>query len=163
MNTKALLVIDLQNDMTQNYQYIIDNVNHAIAWAHAEGIHVVYIRHENLSAKTRTFKTHTRGAELVADLTIVSSNIFTKYKTNALTSTAFASFIDEHDIKEFYVSGGDAIACIKSTCFNLRKANYPVTVFTDCITSYDLRQLDAMFEYYEQKGCTLTSLKEGTL
>ena len=33
MEDKALVVIDLQNDITKNYREIIDNVNRAIAWA----------------------------------------------------------------------------------------------------------------------------------
>jgi len=52
-------------------------------YALIKDIHVVYIRHENLSAGTRTFKPNTRGSELASDLKIVSKNVFTKYKGNA--------------------------------------------------------------------------------
>ena len=45
---KALVVIDIQNDITKNYKDIIDNINKAIDWAVNKNIHVVYIRHENL-------------------------------------------------------------------------------------------------------------------
>ena len=86
MENKALVVIDIQNDITKNYKEIIDNINRAIDWASACDMHVVYIRHNNLSAGTRTFKPGTRGAELVEDMKIVSDNIFTKTKGNALTS-----------------------------------------------------------------------------
>ena len=93
MKKSALVVIDIQNDITKNYKDIIDNVNKAIDWAVNNDIHVVYIKHENLSAGTRTFKPNTLGAELVPDLNIVSDHIFTKSKGNALTSEAFADFI----------------------------------------------------------------------
>lgn len=43
-------------------------------------MHVVYIRHNNLSAGTRTFKPGTKGAELVPQIKIVSDNIFDKSK-----------------------------------------------------------------------------------
>ena len=86
MENKALVVIDLQNDITKNYREIIDNVNRAIAWANSSGMHVVYIQHNNLSAGTRNFKPGTRGVELVPELHIVSGNMFTKTKSNALTS-----------------------------------------------------------------------------
>ena len=33
MNNRALVVIDLQNDITKNYRGIIDGVNRAIDWA----------------------------------------------------------------------------------------------------------------------------------
>ena len=33
MKNRALVVIDLQNDITKNYREIIENVNRAIDWA----------------------------------------------------------------------------------------------------------------------------------
>ena len=113
MTDKALVVIDIQNDITKNYKEVIGNINYAIDWAVAHGIHVVYIKHNNLSAGTRTFKPDTRGAELVPDMKIVSENIFVKSKGNALSSEAFAAFISENGIKEFYIAGADAVVCIK--------------------------------------------------
>ncbi len=157
---RALVVIDIQNDITKNYKEIIGNINKAIDWAVDNDIQVVYIRHENLSDGTRTFKPGTRGAELVPDLKIVSKNVFTKTKGNALTSEEFADFVDKNEISDFYITGADAVACVKSTCFNLCKANYGVTVLSDCITSYDKRKIDEMLRYYESKGCKVVSLND---
>lgn len=42
-----------------------------------------------------------RGAELVADMKVVSDNIFVKSKCNALTSKEFSDFISENQIDEF--------------------------------------------------------------
>jgi nicotinamidase-related amidase len=158
--SKALIIIDIQNDITKNYKDIIDNINKAIDWAVGNGIHVVYIRHENLSAGTRTFKPNTRGAELVPDMKMVSDNIFTKSKGNALTSEEFAEFINKNGIDEFYITGADAVACVKSTVFNMNKAGYKVNVLSDCITSYDKRKIDEMLQYYESKGCKLIHLND---
>ena len=160
MQKKALVIIDIQNDITKNYREIIDNINRAIDWAVKENIHVVYIRHENLSEGTRTFKPGTRGFELVPELNIVSDNIFTKSKGNALTSEAFAAFIRENEIKEFYLAGADATACVKATSYNMRKEGYPVHILSDCITSYDKRKIDEMLRYYESKGCDILTLSE---
>lgn len=158
--SKALIIVDIQNDITKNYKDIIDNINKAIDWAAGNGIHVVYIRHENLSAGTRTFKPNTRGAELVSDLKMVSDNIFTKSKGNALTSEEFADFINKNGIDEFYITGADAVACVKSTVFNLNKENYKVNVLSDCVTSYDKRKIDEMLQYYESKGSKLIHLND---
>ena len=160
MQNKALVVIDIQNDITRNYRDVIGNINRAIDWAVQNDIHVVYIRHENLSAGTRTFKPGTRGSAFAADLHIVSQNVFTKYKTNALTSEAFADFVHTNGIRDFYLAGADAVACVKSTCYNLRKANYGVTVLSDCITSYDKRKLDEMLRYYESKGSQMMRIDD---
>jgi len=121
-------------------------------------MHIVYIKHNNLSAGTRTFKPDTRGAELVSDMKIVSENIFVKSKGNALTSVKFASFISENDIKEFYIAGADAIACVKSTCYNMAKNGYIVHVLSDCITSYDKKKIPEMLNYYERNGCKVETL-----
>ena len=160
MQKKALVVIDIQNDITKNYKEIIANLNKAIDWAVSNNIHVVYIRHENLSAGTRTFKPNTRGAELVSDMKIVSNNIFTKFKGNALSSEEFADFISKNEIGDFYLAGADAVACVKSTCYNLCKANYGVHVLSDCITSYDKRKIDEMLRYYESQGSQIISLRD---
>ena len=160
MTNKALLVIDIQNDITKNYKEIIDNINQSVDWAVDNDHYVVYIRHENLSDGTRTFKPNTRGAELVPDLKIASKNIFTKYKGSALTSEEFAKFISENAITDFYITGADAVACVKATCYNLRKADYAVVVLSDCITSYDKRKIDKMLNYYESKGCKIITLND---
>ena len=156
MKNRALVVIDLQNDITKNYREIIKKVNEAIGWAVQNELWVVYIQHNNLSAGTRTFKPGTHGAELVPEMKVVSDRIFTKSKSNALTSEAFSAFIGEHGITEFYIAGADAVACIKSTCFNMTKSGYTVHVLSDCITSYDKKKLPEMLAYYESKGCSLT-------
>ena len=160
MKNSALVVIDLQNDITKNYKEIIEKVNTAIAWAEKKELWVIYIQHNILSAGTRTFKPGTHGAELVPELKVVSDHIFTKVKSNALTSEAFTAFIQEHAIDEFYIAGADAAACIKSTCFNMRKSGYTVHVLSDCITSYDKKKLPELLSYYESKGCEVIELAE---
>ena len=160
MKNQALVVIDLQNDITKNYREIIDTINQAIDRAVSNNMEVVYIKHNNLSAGTRTFKIGTRGAELVPELKIVSQHIFTKTKSNALTSEEFADFVRSHNITEFVIAGTDATACIKSTCYNMSKAGYTVHVLSDCITSYDKKKISEMIEYYASKGCTVSKLSE---
>ncbi len=160
MAKKALVVIDLQNDITKNYKEIICNVNSAIEWAQKNNIEIVYIKHNNLSAGTRTFKPNTCGEDLVADMKIVSENIFTKTKGNALSSIEFASFVKNNEIGEFYIAGADAVACVKSTCYNMVKEGYKVHVLSDCITSYDKRKIEEMLQYYANKGCKVEKLDD---
>ena len=160
MQKKALVVIDIQNDITKHYKDVIDNINCAIDWAVQQQLHVVYIRHANLSAGTRTFKLNTAGFAFAPDLKIVSDHIFTKDKGNALTSEEFAEFIRQSEIEEFYLAGADATACVKATCYNMRKADYAVHVLSDCITSYDKRKIDEMLLYYKSKGSEIVTLAD---
>ena len=160
MKNSALVVIDLQNDITKNYREIVERVNRAIAWAVETEMYVVYIKHNNLSAGTRTFKPNTHGAELVPELDVVSDFVFVKSKSNALTSEDFLRFIEDHGITEFFLTGADATACVKSTCFNMTKSGYKVHVLSDCVTSYDKKKLPEMLAYYESKGSSVESLDD---
>lgn len=160
MKNSTLVVIDLQNDITKNYREIIARVNQAIDWAAAREMLVVYIQNHNLSAGTRTFKPGTCGAELVPEMKIVSDHVFTKTKTNALTSEDFSAFIKENGITEFFIAGADATACVKSTCFNMTKSGYTVHVLSDCITSYNKNKIPEMLAYYESKGCDVRTFDE---
>ncbi len=160
MKNSALVVIDLQNDITKNYREIVERVNRAIAWAVETEMYVVYIKHNNLSTGTRTFKPNTHGAELVPELDVVSDFIFVKSKSNALTSEDFLRFIEDHGITEFFLTGADATACVKSTCFNMTKSGYKVHVLSDCVTSYDKKKLPEMLAYYESKGSSVESLDD---
>ena len=160
MENKALVVIDIQNDITKNYRKIIERINQAINWAVTEDMQVIYIRHNNLSAGSRSFKPDTKGAELVPEMKVVSDHIFVKTKANALTSEEFSEFIEKNGINEFFIAGADATACIKSTCYNMTKGGYAVHVISDCVTSYDLKKLDEMYAYYANKGCEVKELKD---
>ena len=51
-SNKALVVIDIQNDITKHYRDIFYNINAAIEWTVAEGMQVVYIKHNNITAAT---------------------------------------------------------------------------------------------------------------
>ena len=158
--SKALVIIDIQNDITKNYRDIIDQINKAVEWAQNKEMFVVYIKHNNITAGTRTFKPDTKGEQLVPELSVVSDHIFVKMKANALTSENFVRFIADNEIDEFYVCGADATACVKSTCYNMAKAGYRVHVISDCVTSYDLKKVDEMLDYYEKKGCEVRRLAE---
>ena len=160
MHKKALVVIDIQNDITKHYRDIIDDLNAAIDWAVEREMDIVYIKHNNLSPGTRTFKPDSKGAELVPELKIVSNKVFVKTKANALTSEEFSSYIRENGMDEFYITGADATGCVKSTCFNMTKDGYAVHVISDCVTSYDLKKLPEMLTYYAAKGCEVRILQE---
>ena len=160
MHKKALVVIDIQNDITKHYRDIIDDLNAAIDWAVEWEMDVVYIKHNNLSPGTRTFKPDSKGAELVPELKIMSNKVFVKTKANALTSEEFSAYIRENGIDEFFITGADATGCVKSTCFNMTKAGYAVHVISDCVTSYDLKKLPEMLAYYADKGCEVRTLEE---
>jgi len=160
MEKKALIIIDIQNDTPKNYKEVIDNINKSIDWAVDKKFQIIYIRHENLLEGAKLFRPNTNGSKLASDLKIVSKNIFTKHQGSALTCEEFVNFINKNKIDELYITGGDATICVKSTCFNLRKKDYEVTVLSDCITSWSMKKIPEMIEYYKSKGCKIISLND---
>lgn len=55
MYKEALVIIDIQNDITKNYKDVIGNINRAIDWAVNHNVHVVYIRHEKFISRYKDF------------------------------------------------------------------------------------------------------------
>ena len=51
--SKALVVIDIQNDITKHYRDIIDKINDAISWAQSQGMYIVYINLDSRINMTR--------------------------------------------------------------------------------------------------------------
>ena len=77
-----------------------------------------------------------------------------------MTCDDFAAFLEDKAIQELFIVGADATACVKSTSYNLAKAGYRVCVLSDCVTSYDLKKVPEMLDYYASKGCTVKSYAE---
>lgn len=157
---KALVIIDIQNDITKNYREIVDKLNATIDWAIKQEMYVVYICQNNVTPSAKNFLPGTKGADIVPELKVMSEHVFIKTKSNALTSEAFRAFVEEKGITEFVVTGADATACVKSTCYNMTKAGYAVTVLSDCVISYDKKKIPAMLEYYKSKDCRVMTLEQ---
>ncbi len=68
MNNKALVVIDLQNDITKNCKEIVGRINHAVDWAVSETMPIIYIRNHCLSTGARTLESGMHSAETVSTL-----------------------------------------------------------------------------------------------
>lgn len=63
----------------------------------------------------------------------------------------------KQEISDFCITGMDAIACVKSTCYNFIKANCKVHILSNRITIYDKNRIDEMLYYYGRKGCKIIS------
>ena len=61
MGNKALMIIDIQNDITKNYKKIIDRINQAIDWAVTENMQIIYIKHNNLSPELEPLRRTQKG------------------------------------------------------------------------------------------------------
>ena len=158
---KALVVIDIQNDITNNYKEIIDNINKALELSKTEEIPIVYIKNIFLDTKYgNAFQPGTPGIEFRPDLKILSNNIFIKHEGSAYSSKDFVDFLEKNSIKHLILTGADAFYCVKFTCEELLKNNYKVTVLSDCITSFDKTKIPELIEYYTLKGAKINTLEK---
>ena len=87
---------------------------------------------------------------------------FIKEQTDEILIKAYREMLQtrENGIDEFYITGADATACVKSTCFNMARAGYTVHVISDCVTSYNLKKMPEMLAYYADKGCEIGTLND---
>ena len=61
MNKKALVVSDIQNDITKHYRNIIDRLNAAIDWAVESGMEALSIKGRNVRPGPRDKNTPLYG------------------------------------------------------------------------------------------------------
>lgn len=51
MSHTALVIIDIQNDISKHYRDIIHGINAAVDWAASKGMQIVYILHNIITAE----------------------------------------------------------------------------------------------------------------
>ncbi len=158
---QALLVIDVQNDITNSQSYsgtseFVDNVNHAITLAQKSGMEILYIRNEYGNnpiislLSGGTFKKGTEGAAFDSRLHVDNENIFTKSVGDSFSVLEFEQHLIAHEVDTLYIVGGDAAACVYSTAKGGINRNYDVTVIDDAIITRDIMGDTAMEKLREQ-------------
>lgn len=165
---KALLMLDIQHDFTSEEAKIpmdflqttqmINNLNKLLDETDQENVEVIYIGNEfskfdflNIFRNFAAIK-NTKGATLDSRLKVVSNNYFAKNKQDAFTNPALNTFLQSNDIKELFISGLMAEACVYATIKSAIKIGYKVNVLTDCITTTSIRKKEKTLLKYLQIG-----------
>ncbi len=144
----ALLVIDIQKDLTQadgkaplNIEMtdkMIENVNILIDTCHNKGVLVVYIRHEynqfifNL-LMNNVVKKGSLGSQIDERVAIINDHIFTKHVMNAFSNPAMEKLLLENGVTHLYITGLDAQYCVDKTVKAALNRAYAVTIVADAI------------------------------
>lgn len=166
MMSKALLVVDMQElTVGKNHAKIfdypvdfLDKVNTAIGNTDADI--VIYIRNlmkNNLINKLAPFKCFegTKEAELVAELKVVSNNVFEKYEGNAFSNTELISFLKKEKITEIEVIGVDGGGCVALTALGALECGFKVTLNTSYIGTVFEKQRDKYYQKLQEKGAVI--------
>lgn len=121
---------------------VYDTVNKYIDEADKSGNKVVYIRQvvPNQPFYRLVFgKQMTKGnpgAELAPKLKIVSDNIFNKMFPSALTNKDFVAWLNENNVTDVDVIGGDSAGCAYATSKALRKAGINVNLLCNGLLTF---------------------------
>lgn len=146
---EALLVIDLQNDITlpdgkiatntAQSDEAIENINRIISTKRAE---TVYILHE-FETDSPLINFFTKGAlrhgeegsKIDKRIRIEGNNFFTKHISDSFSNKELNDYLVRNKINHLYISGADAEYCVDKTIKGALNRNYKISVIKDAIVT----------------------------
>lgn len=146
--TKALLVIDLQNDYFPggkfplwNTDVVLTNIEHAIKVARTRGIAVIHIQHIANPKKgiAPFFNQGTDGVKIHPRLLAVAPEapVVVKEHADSFFGTRLEETLSGLGVDELLVCGMMTQNCVTHTAISKSAEKYKVTVLTDCCTTVD--------------------------
>jgi len=176
---QALLVIDIQEDFTgttakppfpyKDSKKLITAVNLLTEAASGKNMIMVYIRQEldgimgyvlsNLFAGGASLKGNP-GTDIDSRISIRSSHIFPKPRSDAFSNPDFESFLIENQVNEVYLVGLDAEGCVHTTAQGALNRGYIVHIITDAIVLKAEEKWEALLNEYRQEGIRLMQSQE---
>ncbi len=171
----ALLVIDIQKDMTEKSgkrplnlpqtNSIISVVNELIENADKKDWLVVYITHEYpkkspLRLVTKDFLLEgTPGAEIDPRIKVINQNRFIKHKMDAFSNFGFDAFLRKNQVSHLLITGMAAEECVDRTCQGALNRKYTVTVIGDAIAGRSNESRKKKINDYERYGAQIAQVQ----
>lgn len=146
--SKALLVIDLQNDYFPGGKYplsntdqVLDNLLGAIARAKAAGVHVIHIQHVANPAQgiSPFFNQGTAGAEIHPQIMAAAPDapVVVKEFADGFVQTNLEEMLRGLEVDELLVCGMMTQNCVTHTAISKSADAYEVAILPDCCTTVD--------------------------
>ena len=144
--TKALLVIDLQNDYflggkfpLWNTDVVLKNIERAIETANAHGIPVIHIQHVAKQGMAPFFNEGTPGADIHPRILAVAPKapIVVKEFADSFEKTTLEATLTKLGVTELLVCGMMTQNCVTHTAISKAAEKYSVSVLVDCCTTVD--------------------------
>lgn len=142
--TKALLVIDLQNDYFPDGKFplwnadnVLENIERAIGKAKANGISVIHVQHIAKQGMAPFFNEGTPGAEIHPRILASAPDapIVVKEYADSFEKTNLEEILCELGITELLACGMMTQNCVTHTAISKAAAKYEVTILPDCCTT----------------------------
>lgn len=168
----ALLVIDVQNDITNDKAYgktseFVESVNQAIAVAEENGMEILYVK--NIYGSNPIIlllsggkgKKGTNGVEFDSRLSVVNNNVFAKSRGDSFSSAEFEKYLISKKVDTLYIVGADAAGCVLRTAQGGRNRGYNVIIINDAvITAINDVKMKQIEEQYRKDGIKTIKLNE---
>ena len=142
--TKALLVIDLQNDYFPrgkfplwNTDVVLENTEQAIAKAIAQGVPVIHIQHVDKQGMAPFFNEGTPGAEIHPRILAAAPDapVVVKEYADSFEKTNLEVTLNKLGVTELLVCGMMTQNCVTHTAISKAAEKYSVTIMPDCCTT----------------------------
>jgi len=142
--TKALLVIDLQNDYFPggkfplwNTDAVLQNIEVAIGKANAQDIPVIHIQHIAKQGMAPFFNEGTPGADIHPRILAAAPNapVVVKEFADSFEKTNLEETLSKLGAAELLVCGMMTQNCVTHTAISKAAEKYAVTILPDCCTT----------------------------
>jgi nicotinamidase-related amidase len=158
MNTKALLVIDVQKDVIANAvktSEVVSNINSLISQARASNAPVVWVQHSD-----DYLVKGSPGWEIVDDLKPLPNEVrIYKTEPSSFAGTDIQAQLVSLGTKTLVITGAQTDYCINATSNAGVELGYQVTLVSDAHTTEDSETAKAI-DLIEDKNSTFAQIGE---
>lgn len=145
--SKALLIIDMQNFVTDRIQQgirfypenVIENMTAVITRFRAAKLPVIHIRHQTLAPDSPLCQGSPLSLPVASFDALVGEPVFIKHTSSAFNSTTLLSYLEDRHLSDISVIGAVAGFCVNSTVRTGADLGLNMTVITDAVISFDLQ------------------------
>lgn len=146
MGTRALLIVDIQNDYFPDGKWPLvgqaaaaEAASTVLAAFRAEGAPVIHIRHEILRANAPFFVPGSPGAAIHSSVAPRADEpVIVKHFANSFRETGLQTLLADRGITDLVILGSMTQNCIDSTVRAAADLGFGVTVIHDACATLDL-------------------------
>ncbi|MBZ0056393.1 MULTISPECIES: cysteine hydrolase family protein [unclassified Leclercia] len=146
--SKALLIIDMQNFVTQRIQQGVDyfpqnsieNMTAVIEKFRKSGTPVIHVRHQTPEEGSPLHHSSSSSLPLESFKELNNEPVFIKHTSSAFSSTGLFDYLQDARISELVVIGAVAGFCVNSTVRTGADLGLKITVLKDAVISFELEQ-----------------------
>lgn len=144
--SKALIIIDIQNDYFENGTMELvgsleasENAKLVLSKFREESLPIIHIQHLSIAPESTFFLPETRGQEIHENVKpIEGEKIITKYYPNSFRETELLDYLKSKKTIQLFILGMMTHMCVDATVRAAKDFGFECTVIGDACASRDL-------------------------